>query len=489
MNIKTNIRTNFGSIFILPYLCGFSFLFFYFKESNTSCLYPCISICIYSFVCFITTFASRKKQKNLWSGQVCDFTLKSFKSIKIITVFFVFTCMLMLIANLLTSSVSMTVMAKTFFALVFSLFPQSLIMFSNLCITNAASSLSSFGIKIKSPNAISAVNESKILIIDEFDRFSNPELIFELTVSQNIILVSKKSEAKIKSQFNKYIFNAAICHADRGEIPFFSKEISIAVYPEASIHSVVSVINKLNKPFSVVSPYETNGLHLKITSNIKSDADIYLPESNTSSLLTLQKNCIKAFKSYRKCFIYILSLSVAKLISFFVCMFLCGSFPFLPLMLIFSTMICDFFPPLSFIYDKADYVSEKTCTSADDLVQIILDGCLIAVVIFIVYMAASIGFQDSCARLIAFHTCVISSLLYAFNMRSDKSVFLIGLLTNRITNFAFFTGISASIIITAFLYTDISDFGAAGWILILSMSIIPFAVTQLQKAAVTVFRR
>lgn len=489
MNTKINFRKNFDFIFILPYLCGLYFLFLYSKTMDFSNLYCFLLIFIYSTFCHLLTFRFSLKLKHLYSTKQCEFIESSKKTVKLMTAFFVFSIAVLLISNFVLSIINANQTITFCIALIFSSFPQSLFFLSKFCISSLASNLMSLGIKQKNPNAFQLFNESKIIVIDEFDLFSNPDLIFELSANQNIILVSKKSENEIKSIFNKYIFNAKILSSKNGELPAFSKDTSIFVYPSSSIGQVVSILKNLNIAFCVVSPNETIGLHLKISSNINSDFDMYIPENNISLLVAIQKNCIRAFNSYRKCFIYISALNAAKLIFSFVCLLLCSDFPLMPLFIIIFSVICELLPPASFIPDKSDKFLQRKISSADDLMHILLDGSLIAIVVLIVFMLASIGYSKNCAKLISFNTFVISSLFYALNMRSEKSIFLIGILTNKLTNIAFFSGISLSVIITGVLYDNISSFSASAWLLTISMSVLPFVIMQLQKATTSFFRK
>ena len=104
-------------------------------------------------------------------------------------------------------------------------------------------------------------------------------------------------------------------------------------------------------------------------------------------------------------------------------------------------------------------------------------------------MLAKMNFSKQCASIMCVNTYVISVLLYSVNMRSDKNIFIVGLLTNKFTALSLITGITAVVIITALIYNSTTPLSASAWLMIIAMAFVPFIINQLQKTVLDLYKK
>ena len=104
-------------------------------------------------------------------------------------------------------------------------------------------------------------------------------------------------------------------------------------------------------------------------------------------------------------------------------------------------------------------------------------------------MLANINFSKACADIMCINTYIISVSLYSINTRSEKNIFIVGLLTNKLTAVSFLSGIVATIIITVMIYNAVTPISASAWLLVISMAFIPFIANQLQKTVLDLYKK
>lgn len=470
-------------IFILPYICTSIFIFAFFKTANAEYLTFSLAAIAFTSLCLFLSFMVTVRCKK--TNNKANLFFNSMKIAKLLSLVSALTCCIFFLLNLFIKAAGKYEIFIFLTALTYSIFPHTLFLLLSLSFFNLSSALKKHKINFLNPNAAEDIHNSGILIIDDFDKFSNISAIAKLAAAKKIILVSALSEQEIRTSFGKVLSNLNFCNIRNDDLPNFNLNI-VNIYSNTNINDVLKLIKLLNKPFIVVSDADTDTLCCKISK--KQTGDITIFENDISNLQIITDETFRFFKNNNKCITYLITLSFAKVICAFVCIFICSKIPFTPQMLLVANIICDILPALSLIYDKTEN-SVSPSRLQDAFPYILLDSLLLGIVSFIVYMLGSLIFSDTCASAICINTYIISSLLYAFNLRAEKNIFLIGILTNKFTTLAFLTGVSATVITTCFIFTDASSFGAGGWLLITAMALIPFIVNQLQKATISIFHK
>ena len=122
--------------------------------------------------------------------------------------------------------------------------------------------------------------------------------------------------------------------------------------------------------------------------------------------------------------------------------------PFTAVQLLFINLLTDSLPAIAISMEKADksLLSQKPRNTGESFLTkamslgIVTGGVLIAAAVMTAYFIGSaVSAELGCAM--AFSTLCISRLFHGFNCRSDKSIFKVGLTSNRFSLLAFLAGI------------------------------------------------
>ena len=495
--IYINDTSHEGSFFMnirygtfLSFLCVLYSLFFFFKTKNFFLLATCFVFLFYLFFCCQVPRALLWLNKKTYSSNDCDFLHSAEKKSDFFCGFFTLLYAVIFILNIFIRRVPMLSLSLVLFAASFAAFPQNLFFNAVLCINKYIKKMSKLKVKISSLSAADDIIRSKTVVIDDFESFLNISAVKNISKLKNIVLLTKKSEFETKKICSDFLNLVSFSDVSKNQPPVFSKEKPIAVYPSASLNDILPLIQKQNSTFLTVCQNKISS-PFRISENISDNTDITFPQKD---MLTLQSvfNCQTAMqKSFQNCFIYTLSLSFASFFFFTAILFLTGSFALSCVMFSLLPCICILLPNAALACDT-NKTSTFLYSKSDIFCHIILDSMLISVCCVLVFLIARFTFSPLCTQLICFNTFIISSLLYAFNIRSEKSVFLMGLLKNKTINFSFFFGICMAVAASYFASSKIlkngETIGAGGWILIFAMSLIPFALTQIQKACTDIFK-
>lgn len=248
-----------------------------------------------------------------------------------------------------------------------------------------------------------------------------------------------------------------------------------------------SYLKKYN--IKIISPmaYDISTSYLKLNNTHSDTIKFFQISDNTPNPTTIITDGLKSMHTnFQKYCIYTVTVNFA----FFLCYFTCFTAYKLCVFTPFLTAITPFilFLPQTLIFALETASENTNFKSLQDTFSLIaLDGLLLFLCSFIVFLISLTAFSLTCAQFAAFDTFILSSIMYTLNLRSNKSVFLFGIFKNKLINFLFFTTLCAVIIFSAFLHKDI-NLTPHTLLLICAMSIVPFAVMQIQKVCAEIFK-
>lgn len=179
----------------------------------------------------------------------------------------------------------------------------------------------------------------------------------------------------------------------------------------------------------------------------KDAASMILTDDNFATIIKSVANGRAIYANIKNAVKFLLSGNLAAIIAV-----LCTAIPGLPapftaVQLLFINLLTDSLPAIAISTEKADKsllsqkprnIGESFLTKAMSL-GIAAGGVLIALAVMISYFIGStVSAELACA--IAFSTLCIARLFHGFNCRSDKSIFRLGLTTNKFSLLAFVAG-------------------------------------------------
>lgn len=180
----------------------------------------------------------------------------------------------------------------------------------------------------------------------------------------------------------------------------------------------------------------------------KDAASMILTDDNFATIIKSVANGRAIYANIKNAVKFLLSGNLAAIIAV-----LCTAVPGLPapftaVQLLFINLLTDSLPAIAISTEKADksLLSQKPRDSKSSFLtkamslRIVAGGVLIAIAVMSAYFFGStVSAGLACAM--AFTTLCVARLFHGFNCRGDKSLFSLGITTNRFSLLAFFAGI------------------------------------------------
>lgn len=243
----------------------------------------------------------------------------------------------------------------------------------------------------------------------------------------------------------------------------------------------------------------------------KGAADIVLTDDNFSTIVAAVEQGRNIYQNIKKSIIFLLSCNLGEITALFIGILLGWPAPLTAVQILWVNLITDTLPAIALGMDPddPDVMKEKPRNAKESIfahgsgIYAIFYGLIIGLITLVAFLeglrfetgASSIfsidfgNISDSAlthAQTMAFITLSVSQLFHSLNLRSQKkSIFSIGLLTNKFLIGAILLGIfiQALLVYVPFLhdvfgiYTlDLND-----WIWIIAISLIPVIVNEIMK--------
>ncbi len=180
----------------------------------------------------------------------------------------------------------------------------------------------------------------------------------------------------------------------------------------------------------------------------KDAAAMILADDNFATIIKAVLNGRNVYRNILNAIQFLLSGNLAAIIAVLYCSFLALSTPFEPVHLLFINLLTDSLPALAIGMEPTDksLLKNKPRDSKQGIFTkkfagtLLIYGALIAVVTMVGYY---IGLEESAksATTMAFATLTLARLFHGFNLRSEKSIFKIGFMSNKWSVGAFALGV------------------------------------------------
>ncbi len=236
----------------------------------------------------------------------------------------------------------------------------------------------------------------------------------------------------------------------------------------------------------------------------KNTANMILTDDNFATIVSAVKEGRIIYGNIRKFVGFLLSCNVGEILVIFITSLIMGPrfVPLLPIQLLWLNLVTDSFPALALGREKGEpwIMNEKPRDPKENIINGQMLNTILSqsIAIFVaVFAAFSIGMNlfpgkagegpSDHARTFAFVTLICAELIRAFSARSEKvSVFSIGLFSNRYLNISV---LISAVLLLVVVYLPFMQpvfhttaITLREWGIILGLSVIPFAVSEIQKA-------
>ena len=233
----------------------------------------------------------------------------------------------------------------------------------------------------------------------------------------------------------------------------------------------------------------------------RNSADMILTDDNFSTIVEAVRQGRGIYDNIKKAVHFLLSSNFGEIMVIFAAFLLRIPAPLIAIHLLWVNFVTDSLPALALSAEKPSDsimrrppVNSKKSLFSDGLgLKIIFEGLMIGSLTLLAFVIGYKYFDNGSAnpiyaRTMAFMTLSVSELVHAFNMRSAKSVFKIGVFSNKRMNFAF--AVCLLLQLSVVIIKPLSEIfktvilPANGWIVVGVLSAMPLVIIELQKLIV-----
>ncbi|HLN52138.1 MAG TPA: cation-translocating P-type ATPase [Lentimicrobium sp.] len=304
-----------------------------------------------------------------------------------------------------------------------------------------------------------------------------------------------------------------------GEGVFASKVSDYRVYARVSPEHKVNIVKALKSRGNIVSMTGDGvndapslnaadiGVAMGITGTdvAKGASDMILTDDNFATIVTAIEQGRNIYNNIKKSVIFLLTCNLGEVVAMFVTLLIGWPVPLLAVQLLWINLLTDSLPAIALGMDKGDpdVMKEKPRNPGESFfahgaaMHAILGGILIGALTILAFWY---GYYEhnyspfdkapdaviSYARTMAFMVLVASQMFYSLAMRnSSKSIFTIGLFSNKYLIGAIAFGIFAQLVVIEIPFMQ-NAFGlqmldAKGWLMAVSLGLVPLILNEVLK--------
>ena len=226
----------------------------------------------------------------------------------------------------------------------------------------------------------------------------------------------------------------------------------------------------------------------------KGAADMTLTDDNFATIVDAVREVRGIYANIKKVVGFLLGTNIGEVITVFVAMLLWHKSPLLSMQLLWINLVTDSLPAIALGMEpvEADVMDQKPKPKDESIfahgygMRIALQGVMFGVLSLIAYWLGerATGLASG-GQTMAFMVLSLSQIVQAYNMRSEHSLFRIGVFANRKLNWA---ALVSLLLVAMVLFTPVSvAFGliylpGRMYLIALGLILVPLAVMELSKA-------
>lgn len=228
----------------------------------------------------------------------------------------------------------------------------------------------------------------------------------------------------------------------------------------------------------------------------KNAADMILEDDNFATIVTAVSEGRGIYENIKKAVHFLLSSNIGEILTIFVAILLKLPTPLVAVQLLWVNLVTDSLPAVSLGVDPVDRdimkrkpVSPDKGIFSDGLwLKIIIEGLMIGSLALLAYVIGCIilpGHSLILGRTMCFGVLSLSQLFHSFNIRSEHSIFTIGLFTNMklVLSFIVCTVLQVSVISIPALAKvfQVTPLNPSQWLYVFILAAMPVLLVEMQK--------
>ena len=314
------------------------------------------------------------------------------------------------------------------------------------------------------------------------------------------------SELGIYNNGDKAITGAQLDLMNDGEL---DQEIdNISVYARVSPENKIRIVKAWQRKNQVVAMTGDGvndapalkaadiGCAMGITGTdvAKGAADLTLTDDNFSTIVEAVKEGRGIYANIRKVVGYLLGTNIGEVITVFMTMLLWHQTPLLSMQLLWINLVTDSLPAIALGMEAVenDIMNHQPKRKNESLfsnglgIRVVLQGCMFGILSLIAYyLGREMTGSVEGGQTLTFMVLALSQIIQAYNMRSAKSLFKIGVWSNKTLNQATIISLGLTLVV---IFTPISTiFGLVSlqpklYMYGLLLALVPFIIMEISKA-------
>ena len=225
----------------------------------------------------------------------------------------------------------------------------------------------------------------------------------------------------------------------------------------------------------------------------KNASDMILTDDNFVTIVEAIKEGRHIYENIKRAIHFLLATNIGEIVTIFVGLLLGLDSPLLAIQLLWINLVTDSFPAIGLGLEKADKhimdrkpINPKKGIFSNGLLnKIFFEGCMIGILTLISFYIGKTNYSLDVARTMAFASLGMLELFHSLNLRSDNSLFEVGLFKNKYLSLCI--AISLILQILVIVITPIANIfnvvplNSTQWIYVIIISIIPIAIMEIKK--------
>ena len=225
----------------------------------------------------------------------------------------------------------------------------------------------------------------------------------------------------------------------------------------------------------------------------KNASDMILADDNFITIVEAVKQGRNIYDNIKKAIHFLLATNIGEIVTIFMGLVLGFKSPLLAIQLLWVNLVTDSLPAIALGLEPAekDIMNRKTVNSRKGLFadglwsKIITEGILIGALTLVAFSIGNKWYGLEVGRTMAFVAIGVLELVHSFNIKSDKSIFKVGILENKFLLGSFILGVFVQTIVVIIPMLanifKLVPLNFIQWGITLLISIIPIPVIELQK--------
>ena len=251
----------------------------------------------------------------------------------------------------------------------------------------------------------------------------------------------------------------------------------------------------------IVKAWQKNGENADIgiamgkngTDVAKNAADMILTDDNFVTIVEAVKQGRNIYDNIRKAVHFLIATNIGEIVTIFLGLVLGLKSPLLAIQLLWINLVTDSLPAIALGLEppEKDIMNRKPINSRKGIFsdglwgKIIIEGIMIGMLTLVAFSIGNKYYEIEVARTMSFMAIGLLELIHSFNIKSEKSIFEVGILENKYLLGSLILGIFVQTIVVVIPSVaevfELVPLTSTQWIITIFIGILPIPIIELQK--------